>query len=184
MVSPSAIRNNTGGKGICCRFQCEHAHGEQERPELSRIGNREDLWKSDDGCYSQRRSANTRRGNSVCQRIGFIRDSNASARYTGSSFTRNTLRWSRVHLPLDKWSKTTTHQKWRTDRMQHGELRTIRCPWSIDKLIKLIFTYILDIFIAGSRNSYTASRINKKWEYESWSTRKLVAWTSRNRKPK
>ena len=54
--------------------------------------------------------------------------------------------------------------------MQHGELRTIRCPWSIDKLIKLIFTYILDIFIAGSRNSYTASRINKKWEYEWWST--------------
>ena len=80
--------------------------------------------------------------------------------------------------------KPQPHQKWRTDRMQHGELRTIRCPWSIDKLIKLIFTYILDIFIAGSRNSYTSSRINKKWEYEWWSTRKLVAWTSTNRKPK
>ena len=42
----------------------------------------------------QRRSANKRRGNSVCQRIGFIRDSNASRRYTGSSLTRKTLRRS------------------------------------------------------------------------------------------
>ena len=48
------------------------------------------------------------------------------------------------------------------DRMQHGELHTIRCPWSIDKLFKLIFTYISDIFIAGTRNSYPASRISKE----------------------
>ena len=33
--------------------------------------------------------------------------------------------------------------------MQHGELRTDRCPWSIDKLFKLIFTHISYIFIAG-----------------------------------
>ena len=32
----------------------------------------------------------------VCQRIGFIRDSGASRRYTGSSLTRKTLRRSRV----------------------------------------------------------------------------------------
>ena len=37
--------------------------------------------------------------------------------------------------------------------MQHGELRTIRCSWSIDKLFKLIFTYISYIFIAGSDSS-------------------------------
>ena len=53
-----------------------------------RSGDREDLKKSDDGGSSQRRGANKRRGDSVCQRIGFIRDSNASQRYTGSSFTR------------------------------------------------------------------------------------------------
>ena len=52
--------------------------------------------KSDDSCNSARRGANKRRGNSVCQRIGFIRDSNAARRYTGSSFTRKTLRRSRV----------------------------------------------------------------------------------------
>ena len=39
--------------------------------------------KSDDGGNSQRRGANERRGNSVCQRIGFFRDSKASRRYTG-----------------------------------------------------------------------------------------------------
>ena len=44
--------------------------------------------KSDDGGNSQRRGANKRRGNGVCQKIGFIRDSNASRRYTRSSFAR------------------------------------------------------------------------------------------------
>ena len=47
------------------------------------------LQKSDDGCYSQRQSANKRRSDGVCQRIGFVRDSDASRRYTGRSFTRN-----------------------------------------------------------------------------------------------
>ena len=55
----------------------------------------------------------TTRGNSVCKRIGFIRDSNASRRYTGSSLTRKTLRRSRVFLPLDQWSETTSHQNGR-----------------------------------------------------------------------
>ena len=122
--------------------------------------------------------------NSVCQRIGFIRDSEASRRYTGCSITRKTLRRSRVLFPLDQWSETTSHQKWQTDRMHHGEQRTIRYPWSIDKFFKLIFTYISNIFIARSRNSHEASRINKKWEYEWGSTGKPVAWISRNRKPK
>ena len=54
------------------------------------------------------------------------------------------------------------------DRMQHGELCTIRCPWSIDKLFKLSFTNISHIFIEGSRHSYTASRMNKKRECEWW----------------
>ena len=49
-TSPS--HNRTGGKRIGCRFRREHAHVEQERPELSRIGNRKSLSKSDDGCYN------------------------------------------------------------------------------------------------------------------------------------
>ena len=58
--------------------------------------------------------------------------------------------------------KPTTHQKRQTDRMQDGEQRTHRCPWSIDKLFNLIFTYFSYIFVAGNRDSHGASSINKK----------------------
>ena len=43
MASPSAIRNKTAGKRICCRFRSIKAHGEQERPQLCRIGYRKGL---------------------------------------------------------------------------------------------------------------------------------------------
>ena len=82
------------------------------------------------------------------------------------SLTRKTLRRSRISLRVDQWSETTTHQRWQTNKMQHCKLRTDRCPWSIDRLFKLSYSYISDIFIARSRNSHTASRINKKREYE------------------
>ena len=52
-------------------------------------------------------------------------------------------------LPLDQWSETTTHQRCQKDRMQHGELRTDRCPWSIDRLFTFSYTYISDTFTAG-----------------------------------
>ena len=60
--------------------------------DLCRIGNRKGLQKSDDGCRSQRRSANKRRSDRVCQRNGFSRDSKASRICTGRSLTRKTLR--------------------------------------------------------------------------------------------
>ena len=118
--------------------------------------------KSDDGCYSERRSPNKRRSDSVCQRIGFIRDRDASRRYTGRSLTRKTLRRSRVFLPSDLWSETTSHRRWQTNKKQHGELRTDRCPQFVDTLFKLSKTCIYNINIAGSRSSYATSRINKK----------------------
>ena len=135
----------------------------------------------------QIRPLTRRRGNSVCQRIEFIRDRNASRRCSGNSFTReNSVKIAGL-ITLDQWSEITPHQKWQKHRTQHGELRTIRCPWSIDKLFKHIFTYftyISYIFIAESRDSHAASRINKRWQCKWWSTRRLVAWTSRNQKPK
>ena len=43
-VSQCTIRGKPGGKRICCgRFRREHAHVEQERPELCRLGNRRSL---------------------------------------------------------------------------------------------------------------------------------------------
>ena len=51
---------------------------QQERPEVCRAGDHEDIEESDDGDDGQRRRANERRSNSVCQRIGLIRDGDAS----------------------------------------------------------------------------------------------------------
>ena len=85
----------------------------------------EDIEESDDGDDGQRQGANKRRSHGVCQRIGFIRDRDASCR---SSFTRDALRRTWVYLSLDQWSKTTSHQKWQKNQLQYSELRTICCP--------------------------------------------------------
>ena len=71
------IHNKLRGKRVCGRFRSKHAHGQQERPEQSRNGDREDIEKSDGGGDSQRRSASKRKGNGVLPRIGLIRDGNA-----------------------------------------------------------------------------------------------------------
>ena len=150
MVLPSTIRNKTGGNKIRCRFWSINAHAEQERPEFCRFGTLKVSKNPCHGCCSQWWSANKRWSNSVCQRIGFVRHSAITRKYASSSLTWKTLRRSRIFLRVDQWPETTTHQKWQTDRMQHGELRTARCPWSIYRLFNFIFTYISDIFIAGS----------------------------------
>ena len=86
LVVPSFSRTSRRDKSP---LESQRAHlllpqnraAELEKPELSRIGNRRSLQKSDDGSDSQRRGAHKRRGNSVCQRIGFLRDSEASRGY-------------------------------------------------------------------------------------------------------
>ena len=62
----------------------------------------------------------------------------------------------------NQWSQTTSNQKWQTDKMQHSERRTLRCPLSIDKLFKLSYAYFSHTFIVGNRDSHGASSINKK----------------------
>ena len=141
------------------------------------------LQKSDDGCKSQRRSANNRIGDSVCQGTGFIRDSDASRRYTCRS-TRKSLRRSRALLPLDQWSETTTHQKWQTKKCNTANYAPIVCPCLSTGSSSSFSPTSPTFFTAGSRSSCFASRINKKWECEWQSTERAVAWTSRNRKLK
>ena len=126
------------------------------------IGDHEDIEESDDGDDGQRRGANKRRGNSVCQRFGFIRDSNASRRNTGSSLSRKTLRRSRVYLPLDQWSKTTTHKQWKT----HGKCNTANY---VPFVVLGLTTSSSSSFHCHLRHRYhrklylyTASRINRK----------------------
>ena len=56
--------------------------------------------------------------------LEFFRDSKASRRHTCRSLTRKTLRRSRIFLRVDQCvSETTTHQRWQTNTVQHGELR-------------------------------------------------------------
>ena len=43
-------------------------------------------------------------------------------------------------------------KRWRTKKMEHGELRTNRCPCFIVKLFTLRYTYISDINTAGRSN--------------------------------
>ena len=63
---------------------------------------------------------------------------------------------------MDQWSKTTSHQKKQEDQSQHSELRTLRCPWSIDKFLNFIFTYFSYIFIAGKRDSHGESSTSEE----------------------
>ena len=97
------------------------------------------------------RSTNKKESDSV---IGFIRDSKASRLYTGCSLTRKTLPRSRIFQRVEHWPETTTHQRWQTDKMQHGELRADRGPWFMDRLFTLSNTCISDISTAGSHLSH------------------------------
>ena len=67
-----SIHNKTGGKRVCGGLWCKHVYGQQERPQLCRIGNRTGLWKSNDGGTSQRRRANKRRGNSYVRELNLF----------------------------------------------------------------------------------------------------------------
>ena len=82
-------------KWVCGGLRSKPAYDQQERPELCQIGTPEGVQKSDEDGNSQRRAANKRKDNSGCQRIGFIRDGDASSKIH-RQFTRKVLRRSRV----------------------------------------------------------------------------------------
>ena len=62
------VNKRAGRKRVCSWFRSEYAYGQQKRPY-------EDIKKSDDGDDGQRRGANKRRSDGVCQTIGLIRSS-------------------------------------------------------------------------------------------------------------
>ena len=154
------------------------------RPQQSRIGNREDIEQSDDGGDSQQRGAHKRRGDGICQRIGFIRDSNASWRYISSSFTWKTLRRTLGKVTIGPVVKNHISTKMAGRSITtDNELCTIRCPWFIDEFFDFILTYFSYIFIAGYCDYHGIYSNRKKWEYKWICTEKPVAWVSRKRKP-
>ena len=119
----------------------------------------EDIEESDDGDDGQRRGANQRRSDGICQAIGLIRDGYVSSRNTRSSFAREALRGSWVYLPLDQRSETTSHQKWHEVWLQCFQQCTNCGSWFIsDFFTNYTFTNFSIIFITGFRiyvNRYT-----------------------------
>ena len=56
-------------------------------------------------------------------------------------------------------------------QLQYSELRTIRCPWSVDEFLHFIFTYFFNIFIAGDCDRH--GKFSNRKEVEQ---RARVAW--------
>ena len=57
-------------------------------------------------------------------------------------------------------------KKWQTNQLQYIELRTIRCPWSVEEFLYFIFTCCFDIFIAGYCGQHRKSSNRKDLDYE------------------
>ena len=118
----------------------------------------------------------------MLQRIGFIRDSEASWRYTCRSFTRKTLRRSRVFLRVDHWSETATHQRWQKDRLQHGELRTDCCLSCIDWLFQISYPHLQHHYRTRLQAILTLRQASTRSESASSQAWRPVDRTNRNRK--
>ena len=157
------------------------------------------LQKSDDGCKCQRRSANKRIGDSVCQGTGFIRDSDASRRYTCRS-TRKSISAKitgiRTFGPVVRNHHSS---KMADEKNAHGELRTdcLSMPshsFSPTSPTSLPQEAVLPILHPASTRSESASdRVRRdpsrgpvetenSNKQQRRSTVRPVAWTSRNRK--
>ena len=56
--------------------------------------------------------------------LGIILDNESPRRNASSFIARKALRWKRIFLWMDQWSKTTSHLKRDSNAMQYGELRS------------------------------------------------------------
>ena len=91
------------------------------------------------------------KSNCICREKNHFFSTEVHRRYQNNTYV------TRIFLRVDQWSETTTHQRWQTNTMQHGELRTNGCPWFIGQLFKLSYTFISNIRIAGSSTLHPAS---------------------------
>ena len=62
---------------------------------------------------------------SVCQRVGYILDNESPRKHASSIVAWKALRWKRIFLWMDQWSKTTSHQKRDSVILQFGALRSL-----------------------------------------------------------
>ena len=72
-------------------------------------------------------------------------------KHASSIVARKALRWKRIFLRMDQWSKTTSHFKRDSDTMQHGELRSDRGSWLVSEFfLQFSLFNIHDTFKAGN----------------------------------
>ena len=125
---PAPSVTKTEERKFVVDFRSIHAHVEQEKPELCRIGTVR-VSESPTTAVAANGEVQTKEEATVCvKELDSIRDSRDSRRYTGRSLTRITLRRSRIFL-VDQWPET--HQRWQRDKVQHEKLHIDRCPWFV-----------------------------------------------------
>ena len=110
LVPSCAIKSENWGKRIFCRFRNVDAHDHQKGLEIWWNGHFDDVEKSNHSHDSQWRSADAWRGNSVCQRVGYFLDHESPRKHTSSIVAWKALRWTRILILMDQWSKTTSIQ--------------------------------------------------------------------------
>ena len=191
LVSTFAINNYTRGKRICCGPLCVDTHDQQKGCEFRWIGNRDDIKKSDDGFHSQWWSMKRPQ---FCQRLGHILDNESPRRYASSSIAGKALRWKRVFLRMDQWSKTTSHVKRYSDTVQYGQMRSDRGSWFINEFfLKVAFFNIHDTSKGGNWSFRTVQQSSQvksvdrqaRWKpVHFWNTRRVVTWTNQKSKTK
>ena len=146
--------NDTGRKRIRRRFRSINAHVEQERSELCRIGNR----KGPTTVVTAKGEVQTKEEATVNDKeLGLFLTVKLPEDTPAVLSLGKLCEDHGYFIRVDQWPETTSHRRWQTDKLQHGEPCTDRCPWFIDRLEELSFTYISDI-----SNSGFASRINWK----------------------
>ena len=167
------------GKRVRGGFRSGCAYGRPARPLLYWVGDHEDIEEFDDGDDGQRRGANKRRSNGMCQRIGLFRYGDASWRNSRISFSRESLRGSWVCLPLDQRSKTTSHQKGQENWLQffkpcaiRSSLVYLRVPLQRPRLLHHHLHHRIPY--QTKRQIHRKTSIRKKWKYEWGATGKLA----------
>ena len=80
--------------------------------------------------------------------------------YASSVIARKALRGSRISIWEGRWSKTTSHSKWRSNSTQHGEPRSDRGPGSVYGFLFIELISNSNIITAGKYRFNTYSNIS------------------------
>ena len=176
----ACIKSSTWGTRICCRLRRIGAYDQQKGIEWCRIGYFDAVEKSNDSHNSLFWSADAWRGHSLCQRVGHILDYESPRKHASSIIARKALRWKRIFLWMDKWSKTTSHLKRDSDTLQHGELRSYCGSRLVKFVFRIWFINFKDTFKTGESLLNIFFQLvfftNSKWYWDSRTRRSNWKW--------